>query len=182
MAHDEPVDATLDLDALLRQELAVEPSVDLLPRVRQQIAASPARSWRWTWIAPMTAAATLALAAVVPSDVQAPQAPAAPIVAIEGLGPQSFARPHEAPVPDTGHRIPESRQQNAEVIVDQRQRDALLSFMRILNEGQLPGDAFKHTTSAPVDVAEDVFDIFPVPVAVSPILVGGVLSFDLGRN
>jgi hypothetical protein len=176
---DEPVDA-LDLDALLREALAVEPSPAFLPRVRQQIAEPALRRWRWTWLAPVTATATLAIA-VWPADVRPPNPPAAPRLAVTVPARAAPSLPASV-VPRTGHRVPDIGYRSPEVIVDQRQRAALLSFMRTIEDGRLPDDAFKHTTAAPVTVAEDVFEIFPLPVAVSPIVVGGVLHFDVGRN
>ncbi len=64
MAHQDPVDPLSAFDALLRQELSVEPSNNLLPRVREQIRTEPAASrWMGLWrFAPLAAAAALVLA------------------------------------------------------------------------------------------------------------------------
>ena len=70
--------------------------------------------------------------------------------------------------PDTGYRSPE-------VIVDQRQRAALVSMLRLINQGQLTEASFKNTTPAPAEIGVE-------PVAVSPIVVVGVLPSESGRK
>ena len=70
--------------------------------------------------------------------------------------------------PDTGYRSPE-------VIVDQHQRAALVSMLRLINQGQLTEASFKNTTPAPAEIGVE-------PVAVSPIVVVGVLPSESGRK
>ena len=50
--------------------------------------------------------------------------------------------------------------------------------MRMVNEGRLTEEAFKLTTPPPADIEEQVKTIAVDPVAVSPIVVGGVLPLE----
>jgi hypothetical protein len=77
--------------------------------------------------------------------------------------------------PATGHRIADTGHPTPDVLVDQRQRAALVSMLRLINDGQLTEDSFKNTTPSPAQI--DV-----QPVTVSPIVVSGVLPSESGRK
>ena len=195
MAQDERVDPLdpFNVDALLREELSCAPSADFLPRVRNAVRGervSTRRWWNWTPL-PLAAAATLAVALwPLVEVVNPPNSPSAPLVVFEESWRTPVfrftARPrqtdHGLRPTVHGPRATTTEPSPPEVIVDERQRAALLSFIRLANEGHLTQEAFKHTTPPPVEIADDVLDIVMSPVAVSPILAGGVLHFDVGRN
>ena len=199
MAQHEPVDPLLEFDSLLKQELAVSPSPEFLPRVRERIRNEP-RPPRWTslWlVAPLTAtAATLVLAvglAYWTANDTSPAAPPPPAVSVASAATHANVASSNAPspeyppsrlalrrasrVPSTEPRVPntEYRTPPAEVIVDQRQRAALLSMIRMINDGHLTGESFKDTRQPPVEIGVE-------PLAVSPIVVGGVLPSEGERK
>ena len=163
-------------------------------------------------VAPFAAvAATVVVATglwiLAAADVTSPPAPAAPPINVASVSPHpnvsdaegrtpTFALRATAGKPSTEHRTanseqrtpnPETRTANreprtanreqrpAEVIVDQRQRTAFIAMMRLVNQGQLTEDSFKNTTPAPVEIGVE-------PVALSPIVVGGVLPPESDRK
>ena len=180
MAQHEPVDPLLEFDALLTQELSVTPSPDFLARVRERIRLDPTPSrWPRLWLlVPMSAAATVVLAATLTYWAFRPippLAPAAPAVTVAAVSPH--ANVPEYRIPSTESRVPspEYRNPSTEIVVDQRQRVALTSLMRLINQGQLTEESFKNTTAPPSEIGVE-------PVAVSPIPVGGVLQGESGRK
>ena len=200
MAHEDPVDQLSEYDAILRHELSVEPSPSFLPRVREQIRHEPvAAPWRLWRFAPLAAAAALALViglfmlsranttnptpdpvASAPSPTRAP-APAPPLLYdLPNLEPNREQR-----AAHSGQRTTDNGQRLAkepEVIVDVRQQEALFSFMRLANRGQLTEAAFQHTRQPPLHIEEGVTTIGVIPVAVSPLAIGGVLQSDSERK
>ena len=223
MADQQPVDPLAEIDSLLRTELAVEPTHEFLPRVRERIRTEPAPSrWPSLWIiAPLAAAAVIVLAIAVslrPATPSAPVVTASRPVPLEPRVPTSALRAtagkpspesrapspesrvpspeSRAPspesrvsstgsrVPSTGSRVPstESRPPDAVVLIDARQRAALLTFMRLANQGGLTDESFKLTTQPPAVIEEQVKLIAVDPVAVSPIPPGGVLPSELERK
>lgn len=184
MAQHEPVDPLVEFDALLKQELAATPSPEFLPRVRERIRLEPEPTrWLWTWIlVPITAGATLALAAGLmfwPAATTSPVAPAAPLFTVAAIAPHAnipvyppsrFALRRASRIPN-----PEPRVAKSAVVVDPRQHAALLVLMRMAGEGRLTEDAFKHTTPPPGEIGVQ-------PMSVSPIPVGGVLQGESGRK
>ena len=186
MAHHEPVDPLAELDALLKQELAVTPSPEFLPRVREAVRLEPGPTrWPRLWfVAPAAAAATLVVAAGLWSlrveHITTPARPAKPTVTVATIAPHAnvlIVPSTEPRVPNPESRVPnpESRTPAAEVIVDQRQRAALLTLLRMTGDGRLTEDSFKNTTPAPAELGV-------APVAVSPIVVGGVLLGESDRK
>lgn len=187
MAQHEPVDPLLEFDALLTKELSVTPSPEFLPRVRERIRLEPDRSrWslfavRWSLGVPLAAAAIIVLGVglSVLSETR-PQAPTPPAFSVASAHPHP--RIPEYPVPNTEsrlpkpeYRVPNPEYRTPEVIVDQRQRAALVSMLRLINQGQLTEDSFKTTTPVPAEIGVE-------PVAVSPIVVGGVLPSETERK
>jgi hypothetical protein len=67
-------------------------------------------------------------------------------------------------------------------MVDARQREALLSFVRLTNSGALTDEAFMLTTAPPAVIEDQVKTIAVEPLAVSPIPAGGVLLPELDRK
>ena len=212
MADKHAVDPLAELDTLLRAELSAEPSQEFLPRVRERLRdePEPSRWWRPSIIGPLAAAATVVLAVAVslwtPGATTTPdtiadatrtaadvrrgesQVPSTEdrIPSTESRAPSTASRKPstENRVPSTGYRKPstEYRVPNAEVIVDARQRDALLSFVRLANSGALTDEAFMLTTTPPAAIEDQVKTIAVEPVAVSPIPAGGVLLLELDRK
>jgi hypothetical protein len=202
MAHQDPVDPLSEFDALLRQALSVEPSNRFLPTVRERIRTEPAAApWSLWRFAPLAAAAALVLAigAFMWSNTSTTDPSPGPIASAPTFAPRApEGEPRAAKPPSTSalrstadksraalrRASPEQRTANREprnakepeVIVDERQREALQALMRMINQGQLTQEMFKKTTPPPVDIAEAVTIIGVVPVSVSPIVVGGVLQ------
>ena len=198
MADRQPVDHLAEIETLLRAELSVEPSHEFLPRVRERIRTQPAPSrWRSSWIiAPLAAAAAVVLAVAItfrpetpppPVEVAASR-PIVPPVPNPHLRAPRYGGQAESPasrsalrrasrVPNTEYRTP-----NAGVLIDPRQREALLSFVRLANQGALTGESFKLTTQPPAVIEEQVKAIVVDPVAVSPIAPRGVLPSELERK
>ena len=199
MARHEPLDPLSEFDALLNQELSVTPSPEFLPRVRERVRLEPEPSrWRGFWLlAPLAAAATLVLATgaglLLRENVAPPNVPAAPVVATaagETLPKPDFGtlrRTSRVPstetrvprtetrVPSPENRKPSPESRTPEVLVDQRQRAALVALLRMASDGRVTEDSFKSTTPPPLEIGVD-------PVAVSPIVVGGVLPFETDRK
>ena len=198
MADKHPVDPLAELDTLLRAELSVEPSHEFLPRVRERVRREPepSRWWRPKIIVPLAAAAALVLAV----NVSLWPRSAAPNLDPTADRPSATARvPSTDPrvpstesrvpstenrVPSTGYRKPntEYRLPRSEVMVDGRQREALLSFVRLANSGALTDEAFMLTTAPPATIEDQVKTIAVEPLAVSPIPAGGVLLLERDRK
>jgi hypothetical protein len=197
MAQHEPVDPLSEFDALLMQELSVTPSREFLPRVRERIRLEPARS-RWSLVAPLVAAAVIVLGIGLWfwNGADDPVSLSSPIVStvspspVEPSARLSSPEPRvpgpEPPVPSLQPRVPtfalrgtvgkpKPEYRTPDVLVDQRQRAALVSMLRLINQGQLTEDSFKTTTPAPAEIGVE-------PVALSPIVVGGVLPSESDRK
>ena len=192
MADRHPIDSLGEIDALLKQEMARTPSAEFLPRVRERVRLEPPLgSWRRVqYFAPLAAAAAIVLAAGlaywIGADSTSRGASRLPPVSVASREPQPAVPDSAAPstehppsrvarrrasrVPSTEHRVPA-----VEVIVDERQRAALVSLMRMITDGQLTGDSFRNTTSSPADIGVE-------PLAVSPIVIGGVLPSEGERK
>ena len=182
-----------DLDAILGQLMAVEPSPGFLPRVRERIARDrPVRALGTRWL--IRACSTAALVAVAGTLWLSPR---------EGSGPRQLARlapseavvlepPGERPIarqtphssrPRQPRTVPTAAAAEPAVIVDERQRSALALLLRMVGDGTLPRDAFERTTvPSEAPIREQVPPIGVEPVAVSPMAVGGVLSPEPDRN
>jgi len=190
MAQHEPVDPLLEFDALLTQELSVTPSPEFLPRVRERIRTEPAVSrWGWLWIMAPLAAAVLVVVAVGLSLVSEPPVPSpqppAPVSAQASADKPAPESP--APSPRSRALSPapanrESRTATSEVLIDPRQREALLSLMRLVDQGGLTEESFKRTTEPPAVIEAQVKEIAVDPLVVSPIAPGGVLPSELERK
>jgi hypothetical protein len=168
---------------LLEQELSIEPSRDFLPSLRERIHSERAHARRLrSWIAiPFAAAATLAVAFSLSTSSIAPSTPVpppAPPLSSRARAPslREYRVPNtEYRVPSTEYRIPNTEYRTAEVIVDPRQRAALLAFIDMVNGAKITAAAFATTTVAPAEIEEQVSTIAVEEVAVSPIVAGGVL-------
>ncbi|MEX1129223.1 MAG: hypothetical protein WD227_16950 [Vicinamibacterales bacterium] len=192
MADNERVDLPAEFDALLRRTLAAEPSPAFLPRVRERIseAGRPSR-----WMAPWTlaggvAAAALALAiglAWLPGapvvDPALPAAPASATTASARPVPPLPAIQRETVRVARATTVRPARQAGESlpiVIVDQRQRAALNTFVRMAQQGNLHLAQVEPATDQAIE--EQLMPIAVEPVAVSPIPVGGVLPSAIGRD
>ena len=210
MADKHTVDPLAELESLLRVELSVEPSQQFLPRVRDRVRheRQPSPWWKPWLIAPLAAAAAITLVVggalwqparttapapeVHASAVTAPPVvsptpeirvprpePRVPSPEPRDPSPEPRAPSPEPRVPRTEDRTPAAA---LEVMVDARQRAALLSFIEMARRGQLSEEAFATTTPAPAVIADQVKTIAVEDVAVSPIVAGGVLFFELERK
>ena len=198
MAVDKHIDVPDEFDALLRKALSVEPSPAFLPRVRERIREQPhGVHWNWRlWLTGAAAAAVCVAAVVVTgmtdrvtarlplrlqcfsrrssSEARPIAGPSAPKTAAPA-GSEASASAHRR----TPGRLPLSRGHCDQpvVIVDERQRAALTLVMRMVSEGRLTEDAFKHTTPPSMQPIRDfVVPIGVKPVELSPLAVGGVLQ------
>ena len=206
MADRHPVDPLAEIDSLLRTELAVEPSHEFLPRVRERIRTEPSPSrWPALWIfAPLAAATAVIVVAIgvfvltredgsspaplpiasASSPTQAPGAAAPP--RHEPLAPE-LAPPSAGPRPrsarETRRATSDQRTVNdPEVIVDARQRAALLSFIEMARRGEVSAETFAKTIPPPATIADQVKTIAVEELAVSPLVAGGVLLFEVERK
>ena len=178
MAQHEPVDPLVEFDTLLTQELSVAPSPEFLPRVRERIRLEPepARAWR-LWLAPLAAAAAILLAVftrplwVDPAPAARTPAPDVHLAATPAKSGERTANPPSR----SALRWARSEERQPDVVVDERQRVALISMLRLINQGQLTEESFKTTTPPPTEIGVE-------PVAVSPIVVGGVLPSEGERK
>ena len=193
MAVDKHIDVSDEFDALLRKALSVEPSPAFLPRVRERIREQPhGVHWNWRlWLTGAAAAAVCVAAVVVGTRRDGASAPAAvpqsPVVQqarpIAGPSAPKTADPvvpkplyRRTVAPRTVPSVARSLDQPV-VIVDERQRAALTLVMRMVGEGRLTEDAFKHTTPPSMQPIRDfVVPIGVKPVELSPLAVGGVLQ------
>ncbi len=185
-----------DIDALLRRELAIEPSPQFLPRVRERIRHEPVVThWRSLWLFPVGAlaaacAAIFAVSVWRTAPVAAPAAPRLAIAApIGAIAPVDLPPAHSAPVSDgidnaRPVRTPAVTTVAAAgeapslpvVLVDERQRSALALFIRVIQEGVLTEEAFARTTPVSLDPIRDgVKPLQVVPMTVNAIEVDGVL-------
>ena len=202
MADRQPVDHLAELDTLLRAELSVDPSHEFLPRVRERIRIEPPPSrWRALWIiAPLAAAAVVVLAVAFSLRPATPPPLVDPSTRFARSGQAdreqrtASSEPRTASPPST--RVARSGQANREqrratseprtassvVLIDPRQREALVSFVRLAHQGALTGESFKLTTQPPAVIEEQVKVITVDPLAVSPIAPGGVLPSELERK
>jgi hypothetical protein len=194
MADRQPVDHLADIDTLLRTELAVEPSHEFLPRVRERIRTEPAPSrWRSLWIiAPLAASAVVVMAVAFSLRPGTPPAAReAPTTTVRPAPADPRPVPHEERLAKTEPRTAkseprtanrEARTASSDVLIDPRQRDALASFVRLATQGTITGDSFKHTTEPPAVIEDQIKAIAVDPLAVSPIPPGGVLPSELERK
>lgn len=183
-----------DLEVLLRQTMAEEPSVAFLPRVRERIAAEAMRRsppWRPIALAGALAAAVIAIV-VVPrggEDVKVPAPPAAPS-SIHGTASSVPANPALVEAPALAHEPvrsaarrsrPDLRSSGvawaAPVIVDPRQRAAIYQMMSPVTRRRVTEE--NATLLVPPSlrpITERIGEIAVIPVEVSPLGGGGVLQ------
>jgi len=194
MADHTPVNLPDELEALLRETMAVEPSPQFAVRVRQRIELEPRKTrWSWTWFIAAGAAAVLVLAVVLPMRFNEgglpPAPPLAPPVQVEAA-PVPPARPTspinserarvEAPrVPRVVASHDPRRFEFPTVIVDPRQRAALNALARLSAQGQVSEEILEKLAAAPASVPAP---IAVEPLVVSPIGLGGVLHFEIERR
>jgi hypothetical protein len=183
----------VDLDRLLRREMAIEPSPEFLARVRGRIqaGAAPARA-KWTLFFPIgagaaTAALVMALNVAARDQVTAPRIPQPPRLAtvqpiggIAALPLERDARARRIPErPRVDERRPVVRiaVPDPPVMIDERQRAALAALVRIIRDGKLTDQSFAQTTPMSLDaIGEQIAPVRVSPVTVSPIAVDGVLQ------
>ena len=184
-----------DLDAVLGQLMAVEPSPGFLPRVRERIAHDrPERSVGIRWL--IGACSTAALVAVAgtlwlsPREVSSPRqltvlspTPREPVVLEPPRGHPIARQASHPSAPRLPRTAPPAAAAAPAVIVDERQRSALALLLRMVGDGTLTREAFERTTvPSEAPIREQVPPIGVEPVAVSPMAVGGVLSPEPDRN
>jgi hypothetical protein len=191
MADTERVDLPEEFDALVRRTLAVEPSPEFLPRVRERIVDCRPSRWMAPWMLAggvAAAAVTLAigLAWFPRAPVVSPLPPPAPaMVASARPGPtlpviQPAASPRAHAIRPRPVGAPQASTVVPVVIVDQRQRAALNKFVRMAQQGNLNLAPVEPATNLAIE--EQLMPIAVEPVAVSPIPVGGVLPLAIERN
>jgi hypothetical protein len=182
-------DVPLDVDAMLRREMAVEPSPEFLPRVRERIRdESPQTRWQWRWLLPagaLVAACVAVLAVNLPPAAPIAAPPAPSLATAKPIAPIALS-----PVDPVFTLEREPRNQHVRVaaasaagepalptvIVDQRQRLALATLVRIIRAGKLTDESFAQTTPVNLEaIREQVKPVQIGPVTVSPIAVDGVL-------
>lgn len=189
MADKEPVDLPGGFEPLLRQELSIEPSPEFAARVRQRVAGQHRTPWwRARWIPAIGTFATVAsvvLALIVPAIARwtsVPVPPAAPAIPTGAI-----ARPRPTPLPTesatavttvqsatTRRATPRNRAALAPatdlpvVIVDGRQREALSTLFRMMDQGRVSGDSFVTTVPVSLEpIVDQMGDITVAPVVVS---------------
>lgn len=198
MADKEGVELQGDLDALVRQVMAVEPSPGFVTRLRERIAQERHPSWwtaPWIMVPAVAAAAALAvamgLALLSGTPLGAPPHPDTP-------PRQTASTAHPPPEPPAIRQAAPPRAQPVVaglaraatrspaapgVIVDQQQRAGLSLFVRMAQQGRLPDDILAQTIPASnPSIEERVRPITVEPVAVSSIPAGGVLPSGGERN
>ncbi len=201
MADKDLVDLPDDFERLLRQELSIEPSPEFAARVRQRVASRTERHgggrdgsrpsarlrrlrhWR-----------PRSLSRRSRGGRTGPVLPAPPAVRVASVEQPRATPQHSlsaAPVTTAGSataRRPSPRQQTARpevstvatdlpvVIVDDRQRAALATLFRMMDQGRVSGDSFAATIPVSLDpIVDQVGAITVAPVVVSAIAPGGVL-------
>lgn len=192
MADNRDLD-TDELDRLLRETMAVEPSPEFLARARERIGRQPVASrWGSGWLV-VTAGAVVAFVAavvVLPSFVAnrtaLPSPPAAAPPPIAAVLPV----PDMPPPPVERRTIRPRRLQSAPaaaasssaeplVIIDPRQRAAVNALVALLSRRKADEGAIPLKTDLPDGVAPS---ITVDSLVVSPIAVGGVLQYDIERK
>lgn len=197
MAQQNDVKLPGDFDDLLRQTLAVEPSPEFLPRVRERVAATTPRrlDLRWVFAGAVGLAAVLVLSIWLSPSVEIDGPQTAPVVAsappspLDGTPssptvveaqPPRHAAAREPGTRPRASRIQEktaARSEPPAVIVDERQQAAIASVMQLVAEGKLTAESFAGTTPQSVDpIKERVLPLVVTPVPVSPFAPGGVLQ------
>jgi len=192
-----------EFDTLLRQTLAVEPSAEFLPRVREHVAATPRRRFdlRWALVAGAGVAAVLMLTIWLAPSSEFDRPTSVPVVASAPSSPSGGTSPSPAAVetPPRLHVAAQAsggetrrtrmrqettpRSEAPAVIVDERQQTAIASVMRLVAEGKLTAESFADTTPPSVDgIREQVLPLIVAPVQVSPFTVGGVLQKELNAT
>jgi hypothetical protein len=191
MSDTEPLNASagrdpqpLAFERLLRREMAVEPSLEFLPRVRGRIAAEAQPvGWRWRLVLPLgaiVAACAVLMTAAARSGVDRPPAPDAPPLAgvgpIDGLDVPALeltamrsSTPLRAAMPRT-IRASNAATDGVPVIVDQRQRAALALFIDVIRDGRVTDESFAGTKPVSLEAIRDQL----TPVQVSPVTVGAI--------
>jgi hypothetical protein len=185
------VNLPADLDVLLRQTMAEEPSVEFLPRVRERIAGEQVRarsSWRLVFAGVgMVTAVVMAIVASGTGDVVAPSPPPAPglVYVMRGMQVPQQVSPPTAISLETGRRGPRAVRASGvdvplgdvpPVIVDRRQRSAVERMVALAVQGRLPEDALLQASPSLQLIEERLGGLAVRPVEVSPIAVGGVLQ------
>ena len=203
MADKDHFELSEDLDRLLQQELSIEPSPAFAAGIRRRVAEQHRTPWwRARWIPAIGSAATLAslaFAVGVPAFsrwTSIPVAPAPPAVRlavleqprVESLGLMDARMPAQATARTPGVETARRAASLVEasdlpvVIVDGRQRDALTTLFRMMNQGRVSGDSFATTTPVSMDpIVDHVAAIAVAPVVVSAIPPGGVLPNESER-
>ena len=186
----------MDFEQLLRCEMAIDPSAEFLPRVRERLnVESSSARWHWRWLLSVGALATTATAIFAVSLLRtAPiAAPPAPRVEMGGAIALLPARPvlthrvepHQRQVRRAADAVAASATVASataepplpQVIVDQRQLAALSMLIRIIRDGKLTDESFAQTTPVNLEaIREQVTPVHVGPMTVSPIPVGGVLQ------
>ena len=196
MADKDGVDLPDDFDQLLRQELSVKPSPAFAARIRERVA-QPQRSpwWRARWIPALGSFATVAAIAwalLVPALTRVtlpPRPPRAPAVRTA-----SVQQPMASPVVEPQRTVSVSRNEPRrsglhaggtglpEIIVDGRQRAALTTLFRMMDQGRVSGDSFAATIPVSIEpIVEQMGAIIVPPVVVSAMPPGGVLQNNYER-
>ena len=190
MTRDKHCDLPDGFDALLRSEMAVEPSTAFVPRVRERLDSEPApRFWHgWMTLAAAAGAVCAVLvagAAVnlrIASRPAAPQAPVlltgAPIARPPGV--PSLAQPLRAgaaAVIQSSRPAAEIRSGDSPVVlVDERQHTALMTLFQMVREGRLTEKTASSVQTSLEPIREQVAPVSVKPLEVSPIVLGGVLQ------
>ena len=198
MADKELVDLPGDFERLLRQELSIEPSPEFAVRVRQRVGEQHRTPWwRARWIPAIGTFATLAsivIALIVPAIARwtsiptPPAAPAIPTAAValpRPTPPESATAVTTVQSTTTRRATPRNRATPAPatdlpvVIVDGRQREALSTLFRMMDQGRVSGDSFAATVPVSLEpIVDHMGDITVSPVVVSAMPPRGVLHND----
>jgi hypothetical protein len=199
MAHEKQIALPDDFDALLRRTMAEEPSTALLPRIRERIAMEPVpvfSPWRLAFVAApgVAALAVILWLGLGPASVSVPST--APVPSVQqvansraakspGLTTEAGQKPRvlsSGQAAPTRHVVAKVTAEPV-VIVDERQRIALLALMRMVGDGRLTEKAFAQTVPPSIEaIREQVVPVAVAPVEVSPIPTGGVLPNEVERN
>lgn len=202
MADNERVDLPADFERLLQQELSIEPSPEFAARVRHRIAEQRRTPWwRARWIPAIGTFATIAsltAALVVPAIARwtsVPVPPAPPAIRVASVEqprpnlPDSVAvaaltaahPPATTPRATPRQQTTRPREGTAAtdlplVIIDDRQRAAMATLFRMMEQGRVSNDSFAATVPVSLDpIVDQVGAITVAPVVVSAIQPGGVL-------
>lgn len=191
MADEDDVKVSDEFDALLRQELSIEPSLAFVARVRQCAREQDPPGWRARRapaLGSLAAVASLAVAVTVPAShrwTSPPLAPAPPALAAAFVQHPSVdegsmaVTPSRSRAKNLGPAPPRRPRVFPEVLVDRRQRAALTTWLRMVEQGRLSGDSFAATVPISLEPIADLLgDITVAPVTVSALPPGGVLPED----